>query len=177
MNRLLLIAAAACLLPLAGCRWIDEHIKPPNPYKGSGPLPPVQPNQLVTYLNERAARLQSLNYGDVRVVASDHNIPLPALRGSLAASQPRNFRMTGQGGAIGAKVDLGSNPEQFWVYFDAPTVKPTFVFASHSDFEAGKARLPGGIPFEPDWVMQALGMTTLPPTNQYSVKTDEKTRT
>ena len=33
--------------------------------------------------------------------------------------------------------------------------------------------MPGGIPFEPDWVMQALGMTTLPPNNQYSVKIDE----
>ena len=141
------------------------------------PRPKAQPDQFVTYLNERSSRLQSLNYGDVRLVASDHSVPLPALRGSLAASQPRNFRMTGTGGAIGAKVDLGSNADQFWVYFDAPTVKPQFVFASHTDFEAGRAKIPGGIPFEPDWVMQALGMTTFPPTAQYSVKPSEKDRT
>ena len=52
-----------------------------------------------------------------------------------------------------------------------------FVFASHSDFEAGKAKIPGGIPFEPDWVMQALGMSVLPPNNQYAVKTDDRQRT
>jgi N-methylhydantoinase A len=28
-----------------------------------------------------------------------------------------------------------------------------------ADFETGRARLPADIPFEPDWVMQALGMT------------------
>jgi hypothetical protein len=63
------------------------------------------------------------------------------------------------------------------MYFDAPTVKPMFVFASHSDFENGRAKLPGGIPFEPDWVMQALGMTTFPATNQYSAEVNEKDRT
>ena len=138
---------------------------------------------------ERSTRgSEHSNYADVRLAASDHSVPLPALRGSLAASQPRNFRMTGTGGAVGAKVDLGSNSDQFWVYVDAPTMKPTFVFASHSDFESGKAKLPAGIAFEPDWVMQALGMTTLPPdnqpglppgtpTNRYSVKIDDNKRT
>lgn len=177
LRRVLLLAAV--LLPLAGCKWLEDRGigKDANTNKGTGPLAKAQPDQFVTYLNERSSRLQSLNYGDVRLVASDHSVPLPALRGSLAASQPRNFRMTGTGGAIGAKVDLGSNADQFWVYFDAPTVKPQFVFASHSDFEAGRAKLPGGIPFEPDWVMQALGMSTLPPNNQYSVKIDDPKRT
>jgi hypothetical protein len=102
-------------------------------------------------------------------------MPLPAtLRGSMAAGQPRNFRMSAS--ALAAKVDLGSNADQFWVYFDGAGAgnKPVFVFASHSDFEAGKAKLPG-IPFEPDWVMQALGMTTLPPNNQYSAPPPDKT--
>src|SRR5439155_260112 len=40
-----------------------------------------------------------------------------------------------------------------------------------------KAKLPGGIPFEPDWVMQALGMAVLPRDNQYSVHIDQKART
>ena len=40
------------------------------------------------------------------------------------------------------------------MFVDSPTVRPTFVFASHSDFESGRARMPDGIPFEPDWVMQ-----------------------
>jgi hypothetical protein len=177
MKSLRLVLVAAVLAPLTGCEWMKRVTQHDDRPKENGPLQKVQPDQLVTYLNERASRLQSLNYGDVRLVASDHGIPLPALRGSMAATQPRNFRMTGTGGAMGAKVDLGSNEQQFWVYFDAPTVKPMFVFASHSDFEAGRAKIPGGIPFEPDWIMQALGMTTLPPNNQYTARADDKTRT
>ena len=176
-SRLLLLAAAAALLPLVGCKWIEDHVGKGGGAKGTDPLPKVQPDQLVTYLNERAGRLQTLDYGDMRLVASDHGVPLPALRGNLSAGQPRNFRMTGTGGVVGANVDLGSNPDQFWVYFDAPTAKPLFVYASHSDFNDGKAKIPGGIPFEPDWVMQALGMTTLPPNNQYTAGVDQKART
>src|SRR5207247_1904410 len=96
--------------------------------------------------------------------------------GSLVATQPRNFRMVGDAGAVAAKVDLGSNDQQFWVYAKVPTNDPMFVFASHTDFETGKAKIPGGIPFEPDWVMQALGMAHLPPNNQYSSKIDEEAR-
>lgn len=177
MKTVRLLLAAAALSPLTGCEWIKGLRTDNDRPKSNGPLPQVQPEQLVNYINDRAGRVQSLNFGDVRLVARAQSIPLPPLRGSMAASQPRNFRMTGTGGAMGAKVDLGSNPDQFWMFLDVPTEKPMFVYASHSDFEAGKARIPGGIPFEPDWVMQALGMTTLPPNNQYSVKPDDKART
>jgi hypothetical protein len=100
----------------------------------------------------------------------------PTLRGRLSAGQPRNFRMVATGGLVDAKVDFGSNPEQFWVYVAAPTMQPTYVFASHTDFETGKAKLPGGVPFEPDWVMQALGMTTFPTNQAYTVRTEERER-
>lgn len=171
--RTLLVLAA--LAPLGGCKIEDWRARDATA-KPTGALPAVQPDQLVTYLNERAERLQSLYFGDVRVTASERGLPLPALNGSLAASQPRNFRMSGSA-KLGGKVDLGSNADQFWVYFDAPTVKPMFVFASHTDFEAGRARIPGGIPFEPDWVMQALGMAHFPATNRYTADTDQKART
>jgi hypothetical protein len=179
MNRVRLsLLVAAALLPLAGCETLKDWMnRDKDRTKNNEPLPKVQPDQLVTYINERAARLQSLDYGDIRVAARSGGVPLPGLHGNLAASAPKNFRMTGQGGAMGAKVDLGSNPDQFWMFLDAPAMKPMFVFASHSDFEAGKAKIPGNIPFEPDWVMQALGMVTLHPNNQYTASVDQKNRT
>jgi hypothetical protein len=187
MYRLSFLLLAAVLLPNVGCEWMKNNWKKDERPKGTGALPHVEPVQLVNYLNERSARLQSLSYADVRMSARDHNNTLPALHGYLDASQPRNFRMVAD--RLGAKVDLGSNPEQFWVYFDAPTVSPMYVYASHTDFEAGTAKLPGGIPFEPDWVMQALGMATFPPpddrpdlppgtpTNRYTVTPDDKAHT
>jgi len=79
-------------------------------------------------------------------------------------------------GKMAGNIDLGSNPEQFWVYTGGAG-EPMFVYASHSDFESGRAKIPGGLPFEPDWVMQALGMAKLPEGAPYEVKIDERERT
>lgn len=177
MRLLRLIAVAALALPpAAGCGWMKEGLGdkgPPRP-KPTGTLPNYPPDRLVGYLNERAQRFQSVSYADVRLRCSQRGMPLPQLEGDLACAQPRNFRMVGQGRAVAAKVDLGSNPDQFWMYLQIPTEKPVYVFASHADFEAGRARLPGDMPFEPDWVMQALGMTVLSPATKYSVKNNDK---
>jgi hypothetical protein len=179
-SRFWLVPLAAALLPLAGCEslrdWANRHPSPQP--KGAGePLPQFKAEDFVAYVNWHADQLRTVDYGDIRVSASEGNQLVPAsLRGSLTASQPRNFRMTGQG-TLGAKVDLGSNDKQFWVYVDAPTQKPVYVFASHEDFDGGRAPLPGGLPFEPDWVMQALGMTRLPPNVSFTLLPDQKART
>jgi hypothetical protein len=161
-----------------GCKQIDDwrdRMTNRTP-ASSTPVKQVNADQLVTYLNGQSSRLNTLTYADARVTARE-GLMSYTVRGNLAASQPRYFHMTGQGGAMGGKVDLGSNPEQFWMYIQAPTMGQTFVYASHSDFEGGRAKLP--VPFEPDWVMQALGMTTFPDakTMKYDVKMDEKART
>jgi hypothetical protein len=179
VHSLKLLLIAAVLAPAVGCSWMrdrwgdsDQGRAP----RGTGKLPDVTAEQLVGYLNDRAGRLQSVQYGEVRLRCYDKGMPVPVLRGDLVAAQPRNFRLVGQG-AMGGKVDLGSNPEQFWVYVNDPTSRPVYVFASHTDFESGRAKLPGGIPFEPDWVMQALGMTALPPNNDYKVTPNDRDRT
>jgi hypothetical protein len=179
MRVLRLIVTAAAFAPAVGCGWMKEHVgdKGPAQHPTGGKLPDVAPDRLVSYLNDRASRFHSVSYADVRLRCSQRGMPLPQLEGDLACAQPRNFRLAGQGRAVPAKVDLGSNVNQFWMYLQVPTEKPLYVFASHSDFEAGKARLPGDMPFEPDWVMQALGMTTLSPTAAYSVKINDRDRT
>jgi hypothetical protein len=176
MRSLQLTLIAAALVLAVGCTWMRSQFTQQQP-KPTGEVKNVTAEQLVGYLNTQASRMQSVTYGDARLVARDHNIPMPGLHGNLAAAQPRNFRLTGQGGAMGGKVDLGSNQDQFWMYVDAPTTNGMFVYASHRDFEDGKAKIPGGIPFEPDWVMQALGMTRFDPGLLYKASTQEKERT
>ncbi|MBP3958835.1 hypothetical protein J8F10_26615 [Gemmata sp. G18] len=132
------------------------------------------------YLNDGADRLQSITDADVRVTARDHYIPLPPLSGGgLTASQPRNFRMVAGTLVGGAKVDLGSNDQHFWVYGKFPG-NEMFVSASHIDFNEGRAKIPGDIPFEPEWVMQALGMAHFPPAGtpatDYKVKVDSSSK-
>ena len=179
MRTIRLVLVAAVLVPSVGCKWIEDARgeQKRGGGAGTGAIAPVSSEQLVGYLNDRARKLQSIEYGNTRLRAYQNGVPMPELVGNLASSQPRNFRMVSSGRMVSAKVDLGSNEEQFWVYVQVPTEKPMYVFASHTDFEAGRAKIPGGIPFEPDWVMQALGMTTFPPTAQYNVKPSEKDRT
>jgi hypothetical protein len=178
MRLIQLLAGATLLFLGVGCGLI-EKIGGNRPPRNTSPVTKVSSEQLVDYLNGQASRLNSVTYDQATVTARQGLglISMPALRGNLAAVQPRNFRIKAQGGAVNAKIDLGSNPEQFWLYVDAPTARETFVFASHNDFETGKARLPTDIPFEPDWVMQALGMTTFPRDAKYDVKVDERART
>lgn len=176
MRPLLLWLVAGLLAPSAGCAWAREQWGLGKPGALTA-IPKVAAEDLVAYLNNQAARLQNITYGDVTVSAREGLVRYPNLRGNLSAAQPRYFRMVAKGGLVDAKIDLGSNPEQFWAYIAAPTAPPLYVYASHADFEAGKVRLPGNLPFEPDWVMQALGMTTFPPHLPYSVRTDERERT
>jgi hypothetical protein len=177
--RKLLILVAVVLAPAVGCKWMDD-------LRGGGgdqtrgrerkPLAPLAPEDAVGYLNDRAARLQSIQYGEMRLRASGKDLLVPAtLRGDLAAAQPRNFRLVAQG-TMGGKVDLGSNDQQFWMYLN-DTKQPVYVFCSHRDFETGRPKLPGGVAFEPNWVMQALGMTEFPPGNQYTVTPSERDHT
>lgn len=163
MSRLRLVLCAVLLTPSVGCtsirEWLGRNQTPAN----TGAVPKVTAEQLVGYLNAHADRLQSLTYGSVGVSGRDGLMEFN-LNGHMAASQPRNFRMVvTRGGLINSKVDVGSNEQLFWASaVDVPTVPPMYVFASHADFEQGKARLPGNVPFEPDWVLQALGMKRYP---------------
>ena len=154
----------------------EQHGRPPERRRRAGgrALPAAQAEQFVAYLNERAARIQNITYGDVRLRAFENHVPTPQVPCSMACAQPRNFRLKGD--RLGGVIDLGSNSDQFWVYVKAAG-DPMFVYCSYADFESGRARLPGAMPFEPDWVMQVVGMTTLPPGNEYDVKVNDKERT
>src|SRR5947207_16009923 len=109
MRTMRLVLIAAVLAPATtGCSWIKDNIGvgQGNPPKGTGPLEYVPPERLVGYLNERASRMQTLQYSEVRARVSGEDVPMAVtFRGDLAAAQPRSFRMSGQA-SVGAKLDL-----------------------------------------------------------------------
>ena len=179
------VSLVVLFLLAQGCQQLDDwrqSVQQRRGGRGGDPIPQVSAEQLVHYLNQQASRLRTLSYAEVRMTAREGDGLKGAisytLRGRLAAAQPRYFHLTAQGGLAGGKVDLGSNDERFWIYLDAPGNKPLYVFATHADFAAGKVQLPGNIPFEPDWVLQALGLANYPTTAPYeAVRVDERART
>ena len=177
MRDLRLLVAAALFCPAVGCNWMKEWRDQQGPGRPAGKLPDRSADDFVRFLNWRAAQFQSVEYQAVRVRVSGKGIPIPVnLDGSMAAAQPKFFRLRSQGRVAGT-IDMGSNPEQFWVYASAPGDEALFVYASHTDFESGRAKMPGGLPFEPDWVMQALGLAPLPANVNFDLLPNERERT
>ena len=59
---------------------------------------------------------------------------------------------------MGNEVDLGSNDERFWVW--SRHLDPAFVTCKHENMDVARKEL--GVPFEPEWLMEALGVAPLP---------------
>lgn len=172
--KLAMIGLAIASLGANGCdtlRRLGDWARPPA---NTAPLEPRDAAQFVGYLNQQAGYLRTIRFDDVSVSARGPDGPMPRLtEGTLACSKPRNFRMmSGHLLTSGTEVDLGSNDQEFWMFVKRP--EPTLLYASHTDYSAGKANLP--IPFETDWVLQALGMYDFDPTAAYFVDVDQKDR-
>jgi hypothetical protein len=125
---------------------------------------------LVNYLNENARRMQTLECHELLLDAS-HRMQTIGLKGQMACQKPKNFRMVANAAGQPA-VDMGSNPQEFW-YWISKNDPPYLFHCSHQDFAQGKARMP--FPFQPDWVVEALGMGEYDATRNYQVVTRPNT--
>jgi hypothetical protein len=177
MRRISVILIAA-VVASSGCNWFDKRkgedkITPVSREKGGLEERPAK--DFVSYLNRQAGYVNTVRYDDVNVKATIPNQSfVPTLRsGMMVCQKPRSFRMQAGMAFGGDQLDLGSNKEELWLFVKQP--KPTFLFCSHADFPKVQDDLP--VPFEPDWVLQALGMTSFDPSKVYQIEKDERTRT
>lgn len=174
MTRLLLILLLTAPLASTGCKSLlgQSGSKEPKP---TGAIPQRSASELVDYLNRQAAAVQSISYSDVSVQASEAGKDMPRLGDSyLYAAKPRNFRLVCGTLATSGEVDLGSNDREFWMYVKRLD-GPNFFYCSHEEFSRGAGkRFP--IPFDTDWVMQALGMASFPPDGHYEASINEQHR-
>lgn len=110
--------------------------------------------EVVAHLNQNTERIQSWRANRVRITADGW-----LLSGTIAVEKGRHLRLEVTS-MRGKEVDLGSNDERFWVW--SRDMDPGFVTCKHENLE--RAREMVGIPFEPDWLMQALGVESIPTT-------------
>jgi hypothetical protein len=69
-------------------------------------------------------------------------------------------------------VDLGSNNQEFW-YWISKNDPPYLFHCAHQDYAQARARMP--FPFQPDWIVEALGMLEYDPSRNYQVVTKPTT--
>lgn len=148
----LLICVALC-----GCATWG---KPYSRYARCQLRPNMPLPELVEYLNQNINRLGSWRATRARIaMRGPGGVPL-SISASLAIEAPRNFRLLASS-LTGREVDLGSNPDQFW-FWNRRDEQNKFVFTCrHDQLARAQQRFP--IPFQPDWIMEALGVIPLNP--------------
>ncbi len=170
MRKLGSLLLVACLLS-SGCEFLRNNKKPNG---GGGPPAPDRmgapsAENLVGYLNKQADKLSVIESTDVSLVATVNKQRMPGLTGFMVCEAPRNFRLTGD--AISTQyVDIGSNGDKFWFWVkdgEAP-----LYYCNYTDYEKG-VKLP--LPFQPEWVVQALGMAKYDASRPYTVKQNGST--
>jgi hypothetical protein len=157
------------VLLLSGCNIL-------GPYRtttgGSGVAPantpPPTKEALISYLNDNASRIQSIDCRDLHIDVSS-GLQSAGVSGKLVCEKPRNFRLGAF--AMGAQeVDMGSNDKEFW-YWIHRAEPPYLVHCNYDDLNNGKARMP--FPFQPEWIMEAFGMAQYGAADKYELRTPQ----
>ncbi len=152
-----LTLAFTVLLTLPGCvgfrgfglrHGIDPLAGAPRPRWADDP----QVEEVVDHLNRNVDKLQAWRANNVRIRAN--NMPLS---GTLAVERGRHLRLV-VNSIAGNEVDMGSNDDLFWIWAKRMP-PPEYVYCRHEHAEAVRQAM--GIPFEPEWLLQALGVAPL----------------
>ena len=167
------------LLGVAGCnstRW--NFLRPSeNTNNATKPVAGVQSvESIVAYLNNNAGRISTIQASSLEVTATMGTDRSPNLSGKLVAQKPDGFRMS-LNGPVGLMqvADLGSNRDEFWFWIKAPIGAPPQpqYYCSYKDLEKGVAFMP--VPFQPQWVMEALGLGPYGPPERYKLEYGDQT--
>lgn len=112
-----------------------------------------QLEEVVDHLNRNVEKLSSWRAHSVQIRAN--NMPL---HGTLAVEKGGHLRLQ-VNTVVSHEVDMGSNEEVFWIW--AKRMEPSYVYCRHDQIDAARQTL--GVPFEPEWLMQALGVAPINP--------------
>ncbi len=151
----------------AGCetmchQWTWCPLCPPPP---PCQLPPdVTKSELVQHLNANIENLYSWRSTDVRITGGGMPFKLPSF---IVVERPRNFRLMVNSPGGTSEADLGSNSERFWFWSNRNNPKYVLT-AAHDRIAQAQQRL--RIPFEPEWLMQAMGVIPIDETNLVMTK-------
>jgi hypothetical protein len=153
-----LILTAPLLLPpaLSGCRWNflgDEAAVEPITQG-------LSQHALIEHLNANSRQLHAWKCTNAKIAVRPPGMPITLnLSAYVAVERDQNFRLRA---ALfnSDEADFGSNAERFWFWIRRS--EPSYVFtARHEELPEVARRLP--VPFQPAWLMEALGVREIDP--------------
>jgi len=173
-NSLSWLCLAAVLFAAGGAACPYAHMAaPPEPLPPPAFERPPTLEEVISAVNRNTAAVNSLSSDTVTLRVEGPDLltkAIPPLRGNLAWEAPHNFRLTARLSSLtGTEVDIGSNPELFWIWsrwLEPPPGQPPAIFyARHDEFAHSPLRQLA--PIEPRQIVEALGLTHLPPDARY----------
>ncbi len=169
MRSIICAASLAALLAILGC----NHLVPHQRDQGGGGIVNEKPaatptvENLVKYLNDNASRIQpgqALNCTNVTIDINADGTRV-GISARMQCQAPRNFLLSGV--ALGNPVvEIGSNDKEFW--FWSREIKPPYLYHCSYDDMARGVKVP--FPFQPEMVLNALGMAPYDPAKQYTMQ-------
>jgi hypothetical protein len=157
----------------AGCDFFKQAHRP-DPPVANRPLPrDLTAEKLVVLLNENANRVQSLRSEDLDMDCKQGGAFGQAVNvnAKMVCQKPRNFMLRASSIA-GSEVDLGSNDREFWFWIKRAD-PPYQYHCSYDDYRRGTVNLP--FPFQPEWMMECLGISEYDPSRSYKLVNNAKT--
>ena len=168
------IAALAFCMFAVGCNIFRARPEPPDakaPVARTTSRGKPTAEMLVGYLNYEANKLQSIESHDLQIDVRAPGVSVNLDGGSLMCQKPRYFRLTGK--KLGMQqVLVGSNQDRFWFYVKQDPADALY-HCTYTDFEKGAVDLP--FPFEPEWVLEALGMAQIEAGGKIRVEEEKNT--
>jgi hypothetical protein len=163
MRRRLSAICFCTLLLLIGCTPPWSSVVNPPKQNGAYLSQTPTPAQLVAQLNATSQRMRSLECRDVDISTKQGGQNPPDVLGVMLCRAPMDFRL--RANAVGQPaLDVGSNSQEFWFWI-TKSEPPGLYYCSYTDLARGGVRLP--FPFQPAWVMEALGMADRDPNGAY----------
>jgi hypothetical protein len=170
-------AAILCLglvLASSGCDFWRKQFNHNGGNGDLGRIPVEVPtaNQLVAYLNDNASRVRAVQCNRVEVDGKVNGSGIPGLDGLMVCQKPNYFRMRAK--AFGQPaLDIGSNKDEFWFWVSKAEPVPYVWHCSYTELARGGVQLP--FPFQPEMVINALGIAEYDPQKKYEVRPTPQT--
>jgi hypothetical protein len=163
------------LTTVAGCTWGQQFR--PGAAAPAIKMPDTTAAGLVSYLNRNAEQFRTLQIRDLdldcAVKDPKGETQKVSLGGSMCCAKPKSFRLFGKMVGIN-EVDLGSNDQEFWYWIKRHD--PPFLFhCSYNDLNNPTKQVAMPFPFQPEWVLEALGMLPMNEQGDYALETKPDT--
>ncbi len=158
------VLGMAVLILLAGCDGFGAKWGLVRSNQSGIPTETPTRAQVVDYLNRNSRQITVVQSTEVDLDCKYH-LQSVGLRGRLDCQKPANFRLTAN--IVGkSAVDIGSNEQEFWFWI-SKAEPPHLYHCSYADYGRG-VKLP--FPFQPQWIMEALGMGEYGPESKYQLE-------